>query len=1095
MGDLSRWSFDPHRDYFALLSQQGRVDTEADRNEAAAIVSRRIQAGTLDTIGRAAVPRETPDGFRIEAAAGKLAIGHGRIYVDGILAENRGLPCDQFDPHLAELTRMPHAGEPASSGLAFEDQPWAPFLDGDSLPAGFTAPTSGGPHVAYLKVWNREVDAMVEPRLIEKALGVDTTTRLQTVWQVKVLSNVGSGIDCRTALADIPDFTDTEPAAAARLTSKTVELAGAPNPCELPVSGGYRGRENQLYRVEIHTGGATGTATFKWSRDNACVASRVESISSSRDHLVVDSIGRDEVLRFSDGDWVEVTDDWRELAGLPGDLRRITSGGGVDDATRTLVLDSPLSADFPVDANQKLDPARNTRVRRWDQRGKVLRATGTTLVDLDAAGANGEIPVHAGGAFVILESNIAVQFDLAAAGGQFRTGDYWLIAARTFDASIELLDQAPPIGIHAHYTKLAIVTLPDTETDCRKLWPPEAGGEDCCDCTVCVSEESHRNGEMTIQKAINSFGQERGGTICLGPGDFLLASLLQFAGTHNVRMRGHGPATMLHTVEGGTAIELNDCEHVTLEDFEVASHMRTDEAVVSLHDSQDIVLQRLVIKGSLVSEELDSIGVLLRGGRAKAAITDCRIAATTGILGGPADEGQLDAIELRIEDNDFACSRVAILMNEGAVHQGDTRICGNRVGGCTIAGFSIRGGVLPGSTMRISRNRLAIAGHGMVLGTDGLLVTENEILGSNQQVSSGIQLVAQGLDYTRISASILANRITEMRGHGIHIDRAVALAMIKMNVFAGLGGSAVFMGGGASGGVIVVENNQILDVGTEARGRDPKSAMTAMTFLDVDDLQVRTNTIAGVAQRADGANGRAAILVGPSKRIRIEGNEMSGVGPSTRFGDFCAAILVVGPFEDVLVASNRIARLRDPGERAEVAEWRAIEIIGLPTELPVPKRFMTVGTFSVATKTAPADRPAEGRAVVVTDKRVFATPTQSGRSVAILGNSVLSESSRIGPVQVTGASACRLSDNRIVAIGTEREVSPSLVQARHAVVSSNELMVAASSPRATVLLVKVLSTSHTANATVIGNVRNGLIGLNGSTLVATWLPLNPFVRA
>src|SRR6185295_16365471 len=40
------------------------------------------------------------------------------------------------------------------------------------------------------------------------------------------------------------------------------------DPCIIDPESVYRGAANQLYRVEIHTGGVAGTATFKWSRDN-----------------------------------------------------------------------------------------------------------------------------------------------------------------------------------------------------------------------------------------------------------------------------------------------------------------------------------------------------------------------------------------------------------------------------------------------------------------------------------------------------------------------------------------------------------------------------------------------------------------------------------------------------------------------------------------------------------------------------------------------------------------------------------------------------------------------------------------------------------
>ena len=45
--------------------QQGRVQVDADWNELAELVYRRLRAETVDIMGRCAVPRQTPDGFLI----------------------------------------------------------------------------------------------------------------------------------------------------------------------------------------------------------------------------------------------------------------------------------------------------------------------------------------------------------------------------------------------------------------------------------------------------------------------------------------------------------------------------------------------------------------------------------------------------------------------------------------------------------------------------------------------------------------------------------------------------------------------------------------------------------------------------------------------------------------------------------------------------------------------------------------------------------------------------------------------------------------------------------------------------------------------
>lgn len=101
--DLSRNKFNPLNDYVSVVMQQGRVQTDADWNTLVAQYSRRIQAQTLDTFGSSVVPRETADGFLISGPTAALEIGPGRIYVDGVLAENHTTAL-KWDPRLAEIS-------------------------------------------------------------------------------------------------------------------------------------------------------------------------------------------------------------------------------------------------------------------------------------------------------------------------------------------------------------------------------------------------------------------------------------------------------------------------------------------------------------------------------------------------------------------------------------------------------------------------------------------------------------------------------------------------------------------------------------------------------------------------------------------------------------------------------------------------------------------------------------------------------------------------------------------------------------------------------------------------------------------------------
>src|SRR5262245_5620640 len=301
--DISRVRFNSFDDFAGVVLQQGRLLLDADFNAYVALLDRRLRAETCDLTsfgpdpnhaGVAWVPRQTPDAFRVTAAASELMIGRGRMYVDGLVAENHGLDPYGFDPLLSERV--------GTSDMPYTHQTYWPHPDDLA---------SGGPHLAYLDVWEREVTYLEDPDLVEIAVGVDTTARMQTVWQVRLLPNIGSA-SCSSDDKDIPGWLDVIRPSAGRLTTDTITIAPTDDPCALPPSGGYRGLENQTYRVEVHDGGALGTATFKWSRDNGSVAMPVVEMVSST-VLRLATVGRDVVLRVSTNDWVEILDDNYEL--------------------------------------------------------------------------------------------------------------------------------------------------------------------------------------------------------------------------------------------------------------------------------------------------------------------------------------------------------------------------------------------------------------------------------------------------------------------------------------------------------------------------------------------------------------------------------------------------------------------------------------------------------------------------------------------------------------------------------------------------------------------------------------------------------------
>ena len=478
-GDYSRNTFIRAKQYRGVLKQQGRVDVDADWNEQVAIQLHRTETEAVDVIGHCGVPKGA-EGFKIETTPNglDLKISNGRIYVDGILCE-----C---------LSETP---------TTYSHQPYYPNPDYLALLSPLGSPPDGiavlsladGLYLVFLDVWQREVTALEDPFIREKALGgPDTATRLQTIWQVKLLhvTPVGTspplsppetGPTCDTVF---PEFEDYTAPSTGKLNAQTATPADEDDPCQLPPTAGYRRLENQLYRVEVHTGGNRNSATFKWSRDNGSVTTSIEKIDSNR--LTVSDLGKDDLLGFAADQWVEIIDDESELKGTPRPLVQIQE---IAPSTRQIILKSPVA----LSGNGS-----GRRLRRWDQS--------------DGAGVNG-VPMSAN--WIDLEDGVQVQFS----DGAYHSGDYWLIPARTATGDIEWppfeipnthpIPQSPS-GIRHHYCRLALLeaiggTLNVLE-DCRKQFPSltEICAEDICfESNVCQFP-----GAKTVQDAIEALCRE-----------------------------------------------------------------------------------------------------------------------------------------------------------------------------------------------------------------------------------------------------------------------------------------------------------------------------------------------------------------------------------------------------------------------------------------------------------------------------------------------------------------------------------------------------------------------------------------------------------
>ena len=480
-GDFARVTFDPTRHYSQVLQQQGRVLLDADWNEQGHIQLHLLHTLIRDLVGPCWAVGNGFDLIRSSTDANGAAkplpltdwqLAPGHFYVDGILCEN-------------------------DAWVTLSAQPNRPTLDYGigGATSGFENPPAS--YALYLDVWERHVSAVEAPAIDDAALnGVDTCSRAEVVWQLRMLNQTqadqqleGISTALNVRLQASPDTTaqaainqqlidvrtlregiagsgsgNADPCAMVRqllgarstwalphLSAQLGPIESDSDPCVIAADAGYRGRENQLYRVEIHQGGPAGAASFKWSRENGSVIFPVVSSvlgaaasdGSAQVTVTLARPGRDSRLGLAINDWVELVDDDYTLAQRAYPLLQVIA---VDGADGSVTLSVPKNVP-PYQAAS--DPRKHPLLRRWDQ---------------SAAPSGQGVVAVAEGTPVTLEDGIQVSF---SAGGMYATGDYWLIPARVGGnglpdwPSVTAADGStaaaalPPRGLH-HYAVLGV---------------------------------------------------------------------------------------------------------------------------------------------------------------------------------------------------------------------------------------------------------------------------------------------------------------------------------------------------------------------------------------------------------------------------------------------------------------------------------------------------------------------------------------------------------------------------------------------------------------------------------------------------------------
>lgn len=266
--------------------------------------------------------------------------------------------------------------------------------------------------MVYLDVWQEPVTYVEDPEIREIALGgPDTTTRLRVKYRVRV--NQGGGLPEGQGIGK----------------------------GTLATEGVYTGEANRLYRIEIDTAGNIGTATFRWSEENAATIQRVIApIPAGSKEVVVE-----DASAFHSGELILISKEFGS------EMHQIQS-----------VFGNVITLNDPVGGQLSLLPAAS----------KVLNFTGFSMEDRPkiARWNAFKVPIPADpadptvSAAIPLNDGVAIRFG----GNQMRRGDDWIFKTRFLagdepsginpETRIEPLSFVLPHGVRHYYAPLAILT-------------------------------------------------------------------------------------------------------------------------------------------------------------------------------------------------------------------------------------------------------------------------------------------------------------------------------------------------------------------------------------------------------------------------------------------------------------------------------------------------------------------------------------------------------------------------------------------------------------------------------------------------------------
>jgi hypothetical protein len=502
--DRARVTYDPSRQYRAVVAQQGRVTVEADQNEAWTIQGERERATVLDLVGGSGTP---DNGYEVSPAAPPLdvKVGAGTMYVGGMRVE------------------LPEA-------VWYSGQ--SEWLDRDGDPdwvdPKVPRPQNSPPYeLVLLELTEHEVSATEDSALREVALGgPDTAQRTRLVQRIKLLGTSAGTCDQAMAAAAWTGGRTFSPTtmrleSSARLQVGFASQGPPPDDCDPAAVDGYLGAENQLIRVQV-----TASGTLLWGYDDASFLYRVD-VTNNSPVVSLRSRPPDAFHQPRKGQAVELL---RSAARLTDTDFVAASVGHVFTVAEAYDPDhQSVELSAPPDLVYSQTPQAFLRV--WEQELTLASGMAVTL------GATG--------------------LTVTPTGQSFHAGDYWLFAVRPATPQVVYPDRyltaQPPDGPRTWICPLAVMQVKsaigglELAEDCRcrfdGLCELTGRGGGCCAVVVRPADAG------TLQAVIDGITGPT--TICLSPGTYVLLQPLRIGPQiKNLTIEGRNGGVQLRAAAG-----------------------------------------------------------------------------------------------------------------------------------------------------------------------------------------------------------------------------------------------------------------------------------------------------------------------------------------------------------------------------------------------------------------------------------------------------------------------------------------------------------------------------------------------------------------